>query len=100
LWPERRLDVVMVRIDALPEPGGRLQANVAYKNQDFATVSRVDRSLDQSPAHELVDVFGKRRSVKQRQFAKFAHRPALFVGKNVQNTPVLFGQVRFVNGLT
>ena len=55
----------MVRIDALIEPLGRFQANVADENQDLATVLGVNTSLDQSPAHQLIDVFGERRSVKQ-----------------------------------
>jgi len=66
LWPERRLDAVMVRIDALIEPLGRFQAKVADENQDLATVLSVNGSLDQSPAHELVDVFGQRWPVEQR----------------------------------
>jgi len=56
LWPERRLDAVMVRVDALLEPHSRFQAKVADENQDLATVLSVNGSLDQSPAHELVDV--------------------------------------------
>jgi hypothetical protein len=55
----------MVRIDALLEPGGRLEAHVVDENQDLATVLGVNTSLDQSPAHQLIDVFGERRSVKQ-----------------------------------
>jgi hypothetical protein len=55
----------MVRIDALLEPGGRPQTNVADKNQDFATVLGVDGPLDQSTAHQLIDIFGERRSVEQ-----------------------------------
>jgi hypothetical protein len=90
----------MVRIDALLEPGGRLEAHVADENQDLATVLSVNTSLDQSPAHQLIDIFGERRSVKQRPFGEFAHRPAPFVRKHVQNAPVLLGEFRVVDGFT
>ena len=90
----------MVRIDALLEPGGRLEAHVADENQDLATVLNVDGSLDQSPAHQLIDILGERRSVEQRPFGEFAHRPAPFVRKHVQNAPVLLGEFRVVDGFT
>jgi hypothetical protein len=83
MWPESRLDDVMVRIDPILQPGGHLQAKIADENQDLATVLSVNGSLDQSPAHELIDVFRQRRPVEQRLFGEFAHRLALSVGKHV-----------------